>query len=454
MSLVHTFQSRKAGLRPRKSVDYVNDYVEQPKTPKKRKKGIGPTGRAPPVELHPESPTCSPILAKCLLPASPVRKARQTRSALPPARKSTARKRKRSVKSAKKPNTPGMKLKALFQQAQDTPVSSLRQALMPDMMEKSCTCHHCKSCEDLTTRCAACKDNKGPLPNLLSWRQVQSCEKCGVQHHKQCLPVEARVTKSSSWFCPGCAPTMSRANVRWSEHKLKSKEDFIHWKQAVEPCQAVKQTYQIFKKTDAVSGSGAGGAMYGEITQGSMQKVVSFLQQYTDMDETAAFLDLGSGLGKPSSHVAMASPGVNVSCGLELLDHCWGLSLVNLSNVLKDETLPKTNIGFVCGNATEIGSMNPFTHVYAFDKGWHPMDLRKLATIFNASASTHTLVSYHKPKEIIYDMGFAVTLLGKISVQMAGSSQGHTAFVYKRAEDALIPAAPKPLTPPDRKSVV
>lgn len=434
MSLVHVYPSRKSGLGP--ILDTKRRTRGRKTLPKKHAPAV------PVIEpMMPESPKKS-LKMQPLLPESP-KKSPKMKTALAPKRHSTARKRKRSVKhiSAKKTKV-GMKpasIESLF--------PKLCEALSPEEEMKSCTCKNCPCCEDLAQRCWTCKQS-GPAGTLLSWRKVQCCEKCGVQYHKACLPAEARVGSSDTWFCSGCAPVMQRANVRWARHKARAKDEIILWKHSVAVDPAVKRLYQVFRKTDGVSGSGAGGAMYGEITQGSMQRVVSFLQQYTGLDETSAFLDLGSGLGKPSAHVAMASPGVNVSCGLELLSHCWGLSIVNLANVLKDEELPESRIGFVCGNATNIGSFNPFTHIYAFDRGWHPMDLRKLSKIFNASNTARTLVSYHKPKEIIFDMGFAVRLLGKISVQMAGSSQSHTAFVYERAADALIPAAPKPVMPP------
>lgn len=425
MSLVQVYTSRKAGLGP---------ILDSKRRTRGRK--TLPKKHAPPVVevLEP------------LMPESP-KKSLKTKTALAPKRQSTARKRKRSVKHISAKKVKGAMKPASIEALFLKEAKSLSEALKPEEEAKSCTCKNCPCCEDLTQRCWTCKKS-GPLPTLLSWRKVQCCEKCGVQYHKPCLPVEARVGSSETWFCPGCAPVMQRANVRWARHKARAKDEIILWKHSVAVDPAVKRLYQVFRKTDGVSGSGAGGAMYGEITQGSMQKVVSFLQQYTGLDETSAFLDLGSGLGKPSAHVAMASPGVNVSCGLELLSHCWGLSIVNLANVLKDEELPESRIGFVCGNATNIGSFNPFTHIYAFDRGWHPMDLRKLSQIFNASSTARTLVSYHKPKEIIFDMGFAVRLIGKISVQMAGSSQSHTAFVYERAADALVSAAPKPIIPP------
>ena len=46
------------------------------------------------------------------------------------------------------------------------------------------------------------------------------------------------------------------------------------------------------------------------------------------------FLDIGSGLGKPSFHVALEAPKIRAAMGLELLEHPWKLSRVNLRNVV------------------------------------------------------------------------------------------------------------------------
>ena len=49
--------------------------------------------------------------------------------------------------------------------------------------------------------------------------------------------------------------------------------------------------------------TGRGGPIYGELTSGSMQKVVELMVSKGGLDEGSVFLDVGSGLGKPNLHV-------------------------------------------------------------------------------------------------------------------------------------------------------
>jgi hypothetical protein len=50
--------------------------------------------------------------------------------------------------------------------------------------------------------------------------------------------------------------------------------------------------------------NGAGGAIYGELTTGSMQKVVDVMISHCGLGKDSIFIDVGAGLGKPNIHVA------------------------------------------------------------------------------------------------------------------------------------------------------
>lgn len=81
----------------------------------------------------------------------------------------------------------------------------------------------------------------------------------------------------------------------------------------------VTRVYKIIRKsTGALGGSGhAGCAIYGELTMGSMQRIIDVLVQKCELDTTSLFLDIGSGLGKPNFHAAQ-DPAVRLSFGVEL----------------------------------------------------------------------------------------------------------------------------------------
>ena len=96
----------------------------------------------------------------------------------------------------------------------------------------------------------------------------------------------------------------------------------------------VSEVYKaIRKQTGCPGGNAAGGAIYGEITQASFQRVVDYLKDNCELTRTSCFVDVGSGLGKSNFHVSVDS-GVQVSYGIELEELRWHLSLHNLRSVL------------------------------------------------------------------------------------------------------------------------
>jgi Histone methylation protein DOT1 len=142
-----------------------------------------------------------------------------------------------------------------------------------------------------------------------------------------------------------------------------------------------KRVYNLVKKlTGSLGGNGSCGPIYGELTQGSMQKMVNLMQQYTCFDQTSRFIDVGSGIGKPSLHVAQ-DPGVALSCGIEMELDRWRLSLKSLQAMLQeahkdanDASIPegdkiRHHCMFLHGNIMEAKTFDPFTHVYMFSIG-------------------------------------------------------------------------------------
>ena len=56
---------------------------------------------------------------------------------------------------------------------------------------------------------------------------------------------------------------------------------------------------------------------YGEATKGSMEKIISVLKKYGVDNKSSHFVDIGSGFGKPTFHVAIMTRA-----------NCYGLELV------------------------------------------------------------------------------------------------------------------------------
>jgi hypothetical protein len=95
----------------------------------------------------------------------------------------------------------------------------------------------------------------------------------------------------------------------------------------------VEQVYKlIHQATGALGGNGYDGAIYGELTKASMQKVINIMITKCEMNNQSRFIDVGSGLGKPNFHAAQ-DPAVRLSVGIELEHLRWQLAMYNLKSV-------------------------------------------------------------------------------------------------------------------------
>jgi len=81
----------------------------------------------------------------------------------------------------------------------------------------------------------------------------------------------------------------------------------------------------IARATGSLGGNGATGAIYGELTQQSMQNVLDALIAQCSLTNASRFLDVGSGLGKPNAHASQFA-SVRLSLGVELEYIRWQVS--------------------------------------------------------------------------------------------------------------------------------
>jgi hypothetical protein len=203
----------------------------------------------------------------------------------------------------------------------------------------------------------------------------------------------------------------------------------------------------VHKLTGSIGGNGYSGPIYGELTCHSMQKVIDKMIETTNFDSTSRFIDVGSGIGKPSLHVAQY-PGVELSIGVEMEYTRWTLGMTCLKAVVdeaakheesaahieKNEMHLHGNTMFLHKNILEASTFDPFTHVYMFSIGFPPELWLKLAEMWNNSdkSTCQYLVCYHGPKDIICSYQFDVDLITQLSTSMHGSKEGHMAYIYKR----------------------
>lgn len=205
----------------------------------------------------------------------------------------------------------------------------------------------------------------------------------------------------------------------------------------------VEQVYKIIKKlTGSIGGNGHVGPIYGELTMGSMQKMVNLMIENCDLNSRSRFIDVGSGIGKPNFHVAQC-PGVAFSCGVEVEHSRWLLGMTCLKAVLDiavesqndnstdEESKVKGNTVFLHKDIMKATAFDPFTHVYMFSIGFPPPLWLKLSEMWNQSQASY-LICYHAPKDIIHEYEFDVELIVQMPTSMHGSKEGHMGYIYKR----------------------
>jgi len=215
----------------------------------------------------------------------------------------------------------------------------------------------------------------------------------------------------------------------------------------------VEKAYSLIQKhTGTIGGNGCTGAIYGELTMGSMQKVLNLMMEQCELDSSSRFIDVGAGLGKPNHHAAQ-SPAVRLSFGVELEEVRWKLSMLCLSKILPfmSNDVPASGpevdedeedgdaeqihggVNFVCGDIDDASTLDPFTHIYMYDLGFPPPLQQSIARKFNESVHAMYLVSYRPPRRILEEYGYKVEYITKMATSMTGSGESHTAYFYKRS---------------------
>lgn len=218
----------------------------------------------------------------------------------------------------------------------------------------------------------------------------------------------------------------------------------------------VSKVYKLIqKKTGTLGGNGYNGAIYGELTVGSMQKVIDIMKEKCEMNHTSRFIDVGAGLGKPNFHAAQ-DPAVRLSLGIELEDIRYKLSMHNLRYILphvtssgpsSENAAPEAGllggVNFIVNDIDEAHSTDPFTHIYMYDLGFPPELQKSIARKFNSSVHAEYLVSYRPPRRVINEYLYSVEFLESCPTSMHGSGEGHTAYFYKRIPSPT-PSRPLP----------
>eukprot|EP00605_Chrysophyceae_sp_TOSAG23-4_P000637 GSChrysophyteH1.ASY1.ANO1.718.1 assembled CDS len=195
------------------------------------------------------------------------------------------------------------------------------------------------------------------------------------------------------------------------------------------------KVYGIVRQcTGTLGGNGTTGAIYGELTMGSMQKIINLMVEKCELNDQSRFIDVGSGLGKPNFHAAQ-DPQCRLSVGIELEKIRWQLSMYNLKKTLEDtarETPLLGGVNFMVGDIDDAASTDPFTHIYMYDLGFPPPLQKNIAEKFNDSQYAQYLISYRPPRRVISEYGYRVEFVTQMTTSMHGSGENHMAYFYKR----------------------
>ena len=75
--------------------------------------------------------------------------------------------------------------------------------------------------------------------------------------------------------------------------------------------------------------------------------------------------------------------------------------------------------------------LSPFTHLYAFDRGFPPATLRHIFRLFEASDRARVLICYQKPRRAA-ELGLTVPACRRFTMKMSGSGEQHSCWVYAK----------------------
>lgn len=190
----------------------------------------------------------------------------------------------------------------------------------------------------------------------------------------------------------------------------------------------------VHSKTSSIGGGGAGGSIYGEITQQSFHNLVELLVDKCNFTTESIFLDIGSGLGKPNLHVSLY-PGVEKSYGVEIHGGRWWQSLSVLKECIQNDI--GLQVFLAHADICSMSTLDPISHVYTFNPGFPVETMQYVATIFHSSNTTTFISCYDKPTSM-EDYGFDVTFIQALPMKLAGSREQHTCYTYKRNDTNIV----------------
>jgi Histone methylation protein DOT1 len=201
-----------------------------------------------------------------------------------------------------------------------------------------------------------------------------------------------------------------------------------------------------------MGGDASKGAMYGELTKGSMERICIRLNSFYDMDGKT-FFDVGSGLNRPATTAASFFPRMKSALGGEYMVQRTSLAAKCLQVMLEDKSSQSKAHAMAPINVVNMNAMDltditglGIDVLFTFNSAFEPALMYKLADIVNTS-DIEALIIFSNPKEL-EDYGFeGLEWKGSLALKMSHSNEGKTANFFLRQKKTtagvvLVPSHP------------
>jgi hypothetical protein len=210
---------------------------------------------------------------------------------------------------------------------------------------------------------------------------------------------------------------------------LGHSEEFAMNKEKLEARRFLRQLYKdvwaysIPRQEDLNIRKARSSSLYGEITFGSIDKLLTYLK----LGETDVFYDLGSGIGKVVLQVGMTSK-VKKVIGVELSKTRYGESIVALNAAAREKRVSKRRCQIVNANILDV-DLSKATVIYTCSTAFPGTFMKKLAA---------KLAAVKKPLRIVttQDMpeNCGLKLADKLKLDMSWA-RGTSVFVFENVLD-------------------
>ena len=208
--------------------------------------------------------------------------------------------------------------------------------------------------------------------------------------------------------------------------------------EAAVQAQAVSDVYNIIKSKVDVTSAGDGYGMTGHVTKASMSRLFDVMRTKFDFDSNAWFMDLGHGMGRPSMHAAALQPPVAGAFGTEFNPQLYKQSMLALVECTQSITCfqktPRTF--FLDANIKDLTSLNPFTHVYAFQIGMPEDVIEHMLNIIAESESVKYAILYPHRAASVKRLQQLGTIVHTQSMHMPGGSSYEVNVIKVRHRDS------------------